>query len=112
MLKLSQLDMVRRFNYESGRKNPYIMESVKYLQTYIDIFSKATSYHTEIKLREDCETKSDEKVKKLSPEASNYIDHEYDRQVREVEARSIRKYLNFYLQDENKEKGSTENDGN
>lgn len=31
MLKLSQLDMVRRYNYESGKKNPYFMESVKYL---------------------------------------------------------------------------------
>ena len=45
--------MVRRFNYESAKKNPYFMESVKYLQTYIDIIGKLTTYHTETKLQID-----------------------------------------------------------
>lgn len=60
MQKLAQLDMVRRFNYDSAKKNPYFMESVKYLQTYIDIVGKLTAYHTETKLQID--TEGDEKA--------------------------------------------------
>ena len=79
MLKLSQLDIVNRFNYESGRKNPYFMESTKYLQTYIDIFTQLCQYHCHTKLLKEDPAPLDKKAtiterpKTISPTDSDKI---------------------------------------
>lgn len=64
MQKLAQLDTVPRFCYEPAKKNPYFVEAVKYLTTYIDIFDRLTDYHTRAKLSERDGDDAQEKIPK------------------------------------------------
>jgi len=97
MQKLVQLDMVRRFNYDSAKKNPYFMESVKYLQTYIDIFGRLATYHTEAKLRMD--DGRDEQRGGMDKGVDSF-EKEIEKRIREEEDKQSRKYLSAYVTDE------------